>query len=47
MLTLSSGKHLQDIIHSRNVSLKYKLITRTKGTDDFSIGFDRDRSRRQ
>ena len=46
-LTTSSGKHLEDIIHAHIVSLLYKLITSARKTDDLSIGFDRDRDRRQ
>ena len=47
MLTASSGRHLEDISHAHIVSLRYKLITSAKDTDDLSIGFDRDRGRRQ
>ena len=46
-LTTSSGKHLENIDHSHIVSLMYKLLTSSKGSDDLSIGFDRDRGRRQ
>ena len=46
-LTTSSGKHLEDISHSHIVSLMYKLITTAKDSDELSIGFDRDRGRRQ
>ena len=46
-LTTGSGKHLEDISHAHLVSLMYKLITSGKGGDDLSIGFDRDRGRRQ
>ena len=46
-LTTSSGKHLEDINHAHIVSLMYKLITSPKGSDDLSVGFDRDRNRRQ
>ena len=46
-LTTSSGKHLENIDHSHIVSLMYKLITSSKGSDDLSIGFYRDRNRRQ
>ena len=46
-LTTSSGKHLQNIDHAHIVSLIYKLLTSSKGSDDLSIGFDRDRGRRQ
>ena len=46
-LTTSSGKHLENIDHAHIVSLMYKLLTSIKGSDDLSIGFDRDRNRRQ
>ena len=46
-LTTSSGKHLENIDHAHIVSLMYKLLTSSKGSDDLSIGFDRDRKRRQ
>ena len=46
-LTTSSGKHLEEVSHAHIVSLMYKLITTSKGCDDFSIGFDRDRTRRR
>ena len=46
-LTTSSGKHLEDIRHAQIVSLMYKLITSSRGSDDLSIDFDRDRSRRR
>ena len=46
-LTLSSGKHLKNIDYAHIVSLMYKLLTSSKGSDDLSIGFDRDRGRRQ
>ena len=46
-LTTSSGKHLENIDHAHIVCLMYKLITSSKGSDDLSIGFDRDRGRRQ
>ena len=46
-LTTSSGKQLEDISHAYLVSLMYKLITSSKNSDDFSIGFDRSRARRQ
>ena len=44
---MSSGKHLENIDHAHIVSLLYKLLTSSKGSDDLSIGFDRDRNRRQ
>ena len=46
-LTTSSGKHLENIDHALIVSLMYKLLSSSKGSDDSSIGFDRDRGRRQ
>ena len=47
ILTVSSGKHLEDISHSHIVSLMYKLLNSAKDSDDFSMGFDRSRDRRQ
>ena len=46
-LSTSSGKHLENIDHAHIVSLMYKLLTSSKGSDDLSIVFDRDRNRRQ
>ena len=46
-LTTSSGKHLENIDHAHIVSLMYKLLTSSRGSDDLSIGFERDRNRRQ
>ena len=46
-LTTSSGKHLENIDHAHIVSLMYKLLTSSKGSNDLSIGFDRDRTRRR
>ena len=46
-LTSHSGKHLENIDHAHTVSLIYKLITSSRGSDDLSIGFDRDRTRRR
>ena len=46
-LTTSSGKHLEEISHAHIVSLMYKLLSSCKGSDDLSIGFDRDRNRRK
>ena len=46
-LTTSSGKHLENIDHAHIVSLMYKLLSSSKGSDDLSFGFDRDRNRRQ
>ena len=47
MLTTSSVKHLENIDHAHIVSLMYKLLTSSRGSDDLSIGFDRDRNRRK
>ena len=47
MLTTSSGKHLENIDHAHVVSLMYKHLPSSRGSDDLSIGFDRDRNRRQ
>ena len=46
-LTTSSEKHSEDINHAHIVSLIYKLLTSSRGSDNLSIGFDRDRERRQ
>ena len=46
-LTTSSGKHLEEISHAHIVSLMYKLLSSSKGSDDLSIGFDRDRNRKK
>ena len=46
-LTTSSGKHLENIDHAHIVSLMYKILSSSKVSDDLSIGFDRDRNRRQ
>ena len=46
-LTTSSGKHLENIDHAHIVSLMYMLLSSSKGSDDLSIGFDRDRARRR
>ena len=46
-MTTSSGKHLEGNNHARLVSLMYKLITSSKGSDDLSIGFNRSSARRQ
>ena len=46
-LTTSSGKHLENVDHAHIVSLMYKLLTSSRGSDDLSIAFDRDRKRRQ
>ena len=46
-LTTSPWKHLENIDHAHVVSLMYKLLTSSKGSDHLFIGFDRDRNRRQ
>ena len=46
-LTTSLGKHIENIDHAHIVSLMYKFLTSSKGSDDLSIGFDRDRTRRR
>ena len=46
-LTTSSGKQLEDISDAHIVSLIYKVITSSTGSADLSIGFDRDRGRKQ
>ena len=46
-LTTSSGKHLENIDHAHIVSLIYKPLTSSTGSDDSSIGFDFDRNRRK
>ena len=42
-----SEKCVGFISHAHIVCLTYKLITIVKGSDDLSIGFDRDPVRRQ
>ena len=46
-LTISSGKHLEEISQAHIVSLMYKLLTSSKDSDKLSIGFDRNRGRRK
>ena len=46
-VTASSGKHLEGFSHADIVWLIYKLLTSSRGSDDMSIDFDRDRGRRQ
>ena len=46
-LTTSSRKHLEDISHPHIVSLMYKLLTSSRGSDHLSVGFDRDRTKRR
>ena len=44
-LTTTSAKHSENIDHAHIVSIMYKFSTSSKGSDDLSIGFDRDRTR--
>ena len=46
-LTTCSEKHLEVISHAHIASLMYKLITSATDTDALSVGFDRDRGKRQ
>ena len=46
-LTISSGKHLEDISHAHINFLMNKLLTTSKSSDDLFFGFYRDRGRRQ
>ena len=46
-LATSSGKHIEETNHAHIVCLLYKLKTSSRGSDDLSIGFDRDRNTRQ
>ena len=42
-LTTSSGKHIEDISHAHIVPLLCILVTSSRGVDDLSIRFHRDR----
>ena len=44
---MSVGKLLEVISYDQKVSFLYKLTTSSKGSDDLSNSFDRDRKRRQ
>ena len=46
-LASSSGKHIEEVNHAHTVCLMYKLITSCRESAALSIGFDRDRNRRQ
>ena len=46
-LTTSSGKHLEEINHAHIVSLLYKLLSSSKGSDELSVCFGRSRDRRK
>ena len=43
----SSGKQLEKIDHAHIVSILYKFLTCSRGSDGLLIDFDRDRERRQ
>ena len=47
ILARSSGKHLEENNLAHIVSLMYKLLSSSKESDDFSIGFDRNRDKRK
>ena len=46
-LQSSTGKHIEEINHAHIVCLMYKLIISSRNSDDLSLGFDRNRGRRQ
>ena len=46
-LATSSGKDIQEISHNNLVCLLCRKVTSARDTDDFFIGFDRGRGRRQ
>ena len=46
-LTSCYGKILEELSHAHIVSLSYILMTSSRGSDDLSMGLDRDRNRRQ
>ena len=46
-LTTSSGKQLENFDHAHIVSLMNKLLPSSRGSNDLSIGFDRDRDKRR
>ena len=45
-LTTSIRKHLNDISHAHTVSLLHRITISAKGSDDLSVGFDRNENRR-
>ena len=47
ILTTSIGKLLEDNSHAHLVSLMYKLLTSSRGSDDLSLGFHRRRAVRR
>ena len=46
-MTTFSRRHAENFSHAHLVCFLYKLLTSSRGADDLSIGFDRDRGRRQ
>ena len=46
-LSTSNAIHLEDNSHAHIVFLMFKLVTSARNTDGLSIGFDRNRDRRQ
>ena len=46
-LATISGNYMEEINQAHIVCLMYKFISSARETDDLSIGFDRDRRRRQ
>ena len=46
-MTTSCGKHLEYISHAHIVSLMYKLLSSSRGSDDLSNRFDRDCGKRK
>ena len=46
-LQSSCGKHIEELNHAHIVCLMYKFKASARNSDDLSIGFDRDRGRRQ
>ena len=46
-LTTSSGKHLEDVVHTHIISLRYKLKSTAKVINHLSLGFGQSRNRRR
>ena len=46
-LTSSNGKHIEEISHAQIACLLNKLLSSSEDGNDLSIGFDKDRNRRQ
>ena len=47
ILASSIGKSLEDISRAQTVRVLYKLVPSSRGSDEMSIGFDRDREVKQ